>query len=379
MRIVHITESHEAKAGGIPVVVDQLARHSVQMGLDVEILSVGRDPLPPPVGATLTNVRPQAPGRRWGWSLRLGDKVRSLVQRNGSRLLHLHGAWLAPQWYAARAARETGVPFILSLHGQLQPCLWRDKGAFHFAKKQIYWHSVAYPALRWASVIQAMTPLEKAHLAALFPGQRIELIANAVDLDEIDAALREAYSPRMPRSPVVGFLGRLHPVKGAHLLVEAFSIAGLPREWKLALAGPPGGPAYMSHLAGLVARSKVRERIRIVGPLMGSDKWGFYQSVAVVAVPSLSEVVGLVNLEAAACGTPTITTLETGLDDWERGGGLLIRPTAEELAAALWKICSESTHEYQARSTASRRLVEERYSWAVVGPRWRALYDSLVG
>src|SRR6266545_1215100 len=178
MRIIHVTESHEAKAGGIPVVVDQLARHGVQMGLDVEILSVGRDPLPPPTGASLTNVRPQALGHPWGWSSALGDKVRSVTKRNGPQLLHLHGAWLAPQWYAARAARETGVPFVLSLHGQLEPYHWRDKGAFHLAKKRIYWYSMAYPALRWASAIQAITPLEKRHLAALFPAQRIELIPN---------------------------------------------------------------------------------------------------------------------------------------------------------------------------------------------------------
>ena len=375
---MHVTESHEARAGGIPVVVDHLARHGVQMGLDVEILSVGRDPLPPPVGASLTNVRPQAVGRVWGWSIPLGDKVRSVMKADGPPLLHLHGAWLAPQWYAARAARKAGVPFVLSLHGQLEPYHWSDKGRLHMVKKKIYWNSIAYPALRRASAVHAITPLEKAHLQALFPDQRIELIPNAVDLDEIDATLRRAGSPTTTRGPIVGFLGRLHPKKGAHLLIEAFSIATLPREWQLVLAGPPGEPSYMTELARLVARSGKKEQIRFVGPRMGVDKWCFYRSAAVVAVPSLSEVIGLVNLEAAACCTPTITTYDTGLLDWEAGGGILINPSVRELAEALNSLCLANTTEWQRRSLAARRLVERQYSWARVRQLWLNLYRSVL-
>ena len=143
------------------------------------------------------------------------------------------------------------------------------------------------------------------------------------------------------------------------------------------LAGPPSDASYFSRLQQLAWTSGARSRISFLGPLTGHGKWAFYRSASVVAVPSFSEVVGMVNLEAAACGTPTITTFETGLDDWEEGGGVLTGSNAEDLAQALWTVCSESTQEYEARSVASRRLVEERYSWGVVGPQWQALYASL--
>src|SRR5437762_1858417 len=145
MKVVQVTESHEAVAGGIPAVVDQLARHTVRMGLDVEILSVGRNPLPPPSGATLINVPPNAIGRGWGWSVALPGKVRSIARREEHQLFHLHGAWLAAQQYAARAAERNRIPFIVTFHGQLEPYHWKDRGQLHFAKKKVYWQSIAYP------------------------------------------------------------------------------------------------------------------------------------------------------------------------------------------------------------------------------------------
>jgi len=379
MIIIHVTESHEATAGGISTVVDQLARHIRRPGLTKHILSVGRDPIRAPPGVELTNIQPSFLLRRWRWSPRLKETIAGLGLRSPGTLLHIHGVWLAAQWYGARAARRNEVPFVVSMHGQLEPYHWRDKGPLQFAKKELYWHLMARPVFRCADVVHAITPLEKEHLAQLLPNQRIEVIPNAVDLDEVDGTLTALPAQRESRrTPTIAFLGRFHPKKGVHLLIQAFGMTGLPSEWQLLLAGPAGEARYMRALKHLIERSRKRDRIKLLGPLLDGKKWEFYQSATVVAVPSLSEVVGLVNLEAAACGTPTITTHATGLYDWEDGGGILINPNVHELTEALLKMCSLGAAEYEVRSAASRRLVEERYSWSVVGPRWSALYDSLL-
>src|SRR5437016_9967618 len=128
MNVVHITESHEAAAGGIPVVVDQFARYLTGAGRHVDILSVGYDPMPPPPGVRLTNVPPSRLATLGRWSPDLKQKVVSLARESRPRLFHLHGIWLASQLYGARAARRTRIPFVVSSHGQLAPYLWRDKG-----------------------------------------------------------------------------------------------------------------------------------------------------------------------------------------------------------------------------------------------------------
>ena len=43
-----------------------------------------------------------------------------------------------------------------------------------------------------------------------------------------------------------------------------------------------------------------------------------------LVLPSKMEVIGMVNLEAANLGCPSIINFETGLHDWEEGGGILI-------------------------------------------------------
>ncbi len=98
-----------------------------------------------------------------------------------------------------------------------------------------------------------------------------------------------------------------------------------------------------------------------------------------LTLPSHSDVVGMVNLEAAACRTPTITTHETGLWDWEAGGGLLIRPNESDLRQALVRASSWSDTERVAQGEASRDLVKRRYSMDVVGEQWLTLYRDLAG
>ena len=378
MRILHITEAHETSAGGIATVAQQLAR-SVG-GPRSRILSVGGNPLPAPPGVTLTNVRPWSIPLAWRWSPALAPQIRRLMTDPGALVVHIHGVWLAAQWYGARLAQKAGRPFLVSAHGQLQPYHWTDRGWLHLAKKKAYWHMMAYPAFRAAQIVHAITPREKACLAELLPGQAIELIPNAADLNEIDRALADLCEEAgSERRPIVAFLGRFHPVKGVDLLIRAFTMAGLPLEWRLVLAGPPGDRRYMRLLEELAFSRDMRSRISFLGPLAGKEKWKLYRSAAVVAVPSLSEVIGMVNLEAAACGTPTITTTETGLDDWEEGGGVLIHPDAHELADALSQMASLSSDDYRRRSAASRRLIEERYSWRVTKRRWQALYESVAG
>jgi glycosyltransferase involved in cell wall biosynthesis len=106
-------------------------------------------------------------------------------------------------------------------------------------------------------------------------------------------------------------------------------------------------------------------------------KYRLMRDAWVTIVPSHTEVVSLVNLEASACFTPTITTTATGLTDWTEGGGLLVEPDLGPVTQALSEAARWSDQERQQRGLASRRLVEQRYSATAVMPRWMDLYRSL--
>jgi glycosyltransferase involved in cell wall biosynthesis len=324
---------------------------------------------------------PLVPGGVWrlprGLKAYLGQ-----LNRLGGPILHLHGVWMGFQWLAAKAAQRQKIPALLSPHGMLNRWHLRDWG-FKELRKLIYWHTLAYPAFRHIPLIHAVTPRERDELAGWFPGRRIAIIPNALDLEEMDRLLTEARDQASPPmdEPYVLFLGRLHPVKGIELLIEAFAqcVRESKRRFRLLIAGPESDPAYSAKLKSLVRLLGVEQKVTFLGPVFGAqEKISLYRHAWAFCAPSQVEVMGLVNLEAAAAGVPVLTTHETGLSGWREGGGMLVHPRVEDLSQALTQIFSWSENERVDRGNRLRQLVERRYSWQAVGPQWLELYASLI-
>ncbi len=129
---------------------------------------------------------------------------------------------------------------------------------------------------------------------------------------------------------LIVFLGRLHPKKGVDLLIEAFKQAEFEYDWQLVIAGPDFNQTYARELRQLVVDLDLVDQVDFIGPVYGDKKYALLAKAWMVVVPSYSEVVALVNLEAAALQTPTITTTDTGLDDWAEGGGVLINADVDQ-------------------------------------------------
>ena len=374
LRVVHVAEDVSRIAGGIPAVVRQLSERLSRNGIPVQIAHATGDP--GELSAVVEVFTYPSTGLRhiWSWGNGLRDGVARLAATsNGdSPVFHVHGAWSAPQYFAARAAHQARVPFVFTAHGMLEPWLWDQQGWKIRAKKRSYWSALAYPALSKASVIHAITPLEQRHLARLFPNNRIEVIPNAIDVSAtVDC-------PRVERSKTILFLGRIEPKKGVDVLLRAFASAKIEKEWSVDVVGPAWSQAYLSGLKAIVDECGLGTRVRFRGPLFGEEKRKLIDAAWVLAAPSHSEVVGLVNLEAAAQCLPSITTYQTGLYDWELGGGMLVEPNVDAVGKALESACSWSALEQRDRGLASRKLVLQRYSWQAITPQWMELYSSLI-
>jgi len=290
----------------------------------------------------------------------------------------LHGVWFAPQWLAARAAYRFSVPAVLSPHGMLEVWHWR-KNFLKRIKKLVYWHTLAYKAFRHLNVIHALTSLERDNLAKYFPKQNIVVIPNAIDLDEVDRNLIDYGNSDSPLDkPYILFVARLDPQKGLDILIDAFSLTKNPGDFHLLIVGPVGIPKYVEMLKNQVKKLDLDKKILFIGPVFGNKKWNFYRHAWAFCTPSRSEGLSAVHLEAASAQVPVITTYNSGIEELERAGGLLVNPRADELAKALEKVFSWSENERNERGRAMRKLVERRYSWDVVGPQYLSLYSELL-
>lgn len=121
---------------------------------------------------------------------------------------------------------------------------------------------------------------------------------------------------------VVGFAGRLgDPRKNLGLLLEAVALLRRRgRDVRLRLTGRPL-PAVAARMQAL----DIAGHVEWVGTLPHEALPGFYQSLDVFAMPSRQEGLGIVGVEAMACGVPVVSTRNGGAEDYVLDGetGLL--------------------------------------------------------
>lgn len=222
----------------------QLTRYLAVRGWASTILTPAGRARAGPGEANLVHF-PLIPAGGWRFPRGLKAYLRQLNRIDGP-ILHLHGVWMGFQWSAARAARQQKIPALLSPHGMLNRWHLRHIG-FKELRKLIYWRALAYPAFRHIPLIHAVTPRERDELATWLPGQGIQVIPNAIDLEATDHLRANAGNESAPPvdEPYVLFLGRLHPVKGIDLLIEAFAqcMRESTRRFRLLIAGPESDPA----------------------------------------------------------------------------------------------------------------------------------------
>lgn len=373
--ILQVTEDHSAANTGITSAVDALVRQ-VHPVLTQSVLSTGSDSIDLPPNVLAMQLKIGGAGRFWRAAL--GDNQTLLHSVQQADVIHLHGIWMWVQWAAARAAHQQGKPFLISIHGMLEPWIWRRQRWHHQLKKKLYWLLVAFPAFQHASLIHAIHPREAKNLTAYFPHLPIEVIPPSLDLEAVNRSLL-AIEPRRTSDPYILFLGRLHPVKGIDLLIQAFANLAAPH-LHLKIAGPtqPREAAYAAHLQKMVTEAGLEKRVEFLGEVQGSQKWSLLRNAWVFCLPSHSEVIGMVNLEAASCRTPVITTTATGIEDaWAECGGMLVKTEVTALTQALEQASRWTEQERTERGENLYRLVDSTYSWKATSTRWINLYQRL--
>jgi D-inositol-3-phosphate glycosyltransferase len=123
-----------------------------------------------------------------------------------------------------------------------------------------------------------------------------------------------------PADPVVAFVGRIQPLKGPVVAVEALGKlrqwGGRPARATLVMIGGPSGPHGADEMRAVqraVARHGLDGHVRFLPPQPHEMLSVYYRAADACVVPSHSESFGLVALEAAACGIPVVASAVGGL------------------------------------------------------------------
>lgn len=336
-----------------------------------------KDSIPVPSAVALHSFPSKGFSRVWRYSRGQTDALSELI--SGVDVVHLHGLWMWIQWAAARQATRQSKPFLVTPHGMLEPWIWSRQSRPNQWKKRIYWRGLAYPVFRNAKLVHALTSKEAITLAPYFPGQKIIVVPHGIDLDSIDKTMSILPTRSGDEPQYLLFLGRLHPVKALHLLIRAFARLG-KNPFRLKIAGfvEDREMAYALSLHQLVKDLGMEGRVIFTGPAYGAEKWQLYRDAWAFCLPSFSEGLSMVSLEAASARTPVITSFESGMDeDWERNGGMRVHPTEDAIYQGLQQSLGWSENERHDRGKAMRQLVETCYSSRRVGEQWLDAYREL--
>jgi len=356
MKILHIVEDFSINSGGLRTVVKEL---DIQLKMDCYnsyILSSVKEKQDD-VFVVKTN-------NKWLYSKEWENKIDRIVVENKINIIHIHGIWLYPQYIGAKYAVKNKIPFVLSSHGILQPWLWK-KGSL---KKKLYFK---FKIKRWftkATVFHSITADESKNLSKYFDFRKIVEIPNLISFPH----KKVTYKPEN----YILYLGRLNKTKGIDILLEAFSRIE-NNSFKLKIAG--NFNEYKKYLEKLVIKYNLQKKVEFLGAISGESKIKLIANAWVMVSPSYSDVIGMVNLEAASQKTPMITTFNTGLKkEWSNNGGKLINPNTDELEEQLSFVIKWSSEERRNNGEKLFSFVKENYSWEKQIVNWINLYKKVL-
>jgi glycosyltransferase involved in cell wall biosynthesis len=178
--------------------------------------------------------------------------------------------------------------------------------------------------------------------------------------------------------PVVLCVGRLEPLKGSDLLVEA--AAGLPGEVVFVgrTTSQRDGKPYDQWLA---ARAhELGAPVRFEAEVPRDDLARFYLGARVVAVPSRHENLPYAGLEALAFGRPVVCRSSSGLAELlrESGAGTVVEDEGAEALAAALRAYLENPGRAAEASERARELVERHCAPEVIAARREAVYEEAI-
>lgn len=394
MRVDIVTKEYPPEIyGGAGVHVTELVK-ALRVGVEVQVRAFGADrdeadTTAYGVPAELAAANPAVQT--------LGTDLEIVGDVAGADVVHSH------TWYANFAGHIAsllhGIPHVITAHS-LEPLRpWKAEQLGGGYAVSSYVEKTAYEN---AAAVVAVSDGMRRDILRSYPAldpAKVRVIYNGIDVEawhpQQDDALLERYGID-PNRPSVVFVGRITRQKGLPYFLRAAT--RLPADVQIVLcAGAPDTPQIMAEVEGLVRVLQAqRDGVVWIDEFLQRDQLcAILTSATTFVCPSVYEPLGIVNLEAMACGAAVVGTATGGIpevvvdgvtgrlvpiEQVQDGTGTPVDPErfVADLADVLTEVVSDPERA-RAYGAAGRERAASAFSWQAIAEATEALYREVSG
>lgn len=287
-------------------------------------------------------------GGKWRYSKDLNQFLKNEIQQYD--VVWVHGIWLSQSYLVSRYAIKHCIPYVVTPHGSLNPYAIKQKKL----KKYIYWHLVEKRVFERAAAVHCLTGFEEKSVHKISNTETF-IFPNTIN---VDAFQKKNYDDLNH----ICFVGRFHHKKGLDLLLKSFSdIQGI-----ILLVAGDGEKEYEEYIYSIVEKYNLEKRVTFFGFVDSAEKKEIFEQSLFCVIPSYSEGMAMVGLEAIAQSTPVLATKQCDfeiIEEWN--AGIVIENNRPEVIKE--GIAKMMSKDIEQMSKNAHRLAKEHLDLEIVG------------
>ena len=291
--------------------------------------------------------------------------LENVIKQIKPDIIHINNLPFLTTLQSVMLAKKMNIKSIVQVHGVMG-----GRGLVLNLAQKAYIFTFGHLIFRNADSIICLTANDAQKICRYgCPSNKIHVISNGVDVSK--------FYPLWDEVPdLVLWCGRFIHQKGLKYLIEALKIA-IDEEGqygiKLAMTGE--GP-LLPTIYNMVKKNELTKNVFFTGLLPREKMPAFINKASIYLLPSLTEGMPYVLLEAMACGKPVVGSDISGINDviTNRQTGLLVPPgDSKALSEAILELLNDRVARRVLGKNA-RQLMTEKYSWDIITKKIEKLY-----
>lgn len=279
----------------------------------------------------------------WRYSTELKNYLKNNIKKYD--FVWIHALWTGTTYFASKYAKKFNIPYVVTPHGMIEPDALQRKGL----KKKIYWSVIEKKVFDNASAIHCITEAEKTYSNNLSKTRAFIIpngIKNEIFLEKDYLSLNS-----------ISFIGRFHEKKALDLLLK--SLVNI-KNLNLIVAGG-GEKDYEEYIYTLVKELQIEDRVIFKGFANDKIKREIFEQSLFLVLPSHTEGLSMVGLEAIMNSTPVLTTEKCNFNEvQDYNAGMVIKDNNPEMIEKYINVMLDSDLELMSRNAYNLAL--EKFS-----------------